>query len=177
MKYTKLTLTVFSALTLISCGEKETTEADSSPATGATLESVIVKTEPADAKSITEVRKAVEVGKEVTLAGKVMGRKDPFIEGRALLMLGDPAKITSCDLMPGDSCVTPWDVCCDDNDVIKASTATIQVVDADGKLIKQGLKGVNGIKELSQLVITGTIAEGSNADNLLINATAIYVKP
>ena len=176
MNYTTLALTACTALSLISCGEKETTDTDSPPTSGDGLESIIVKSEPAGAKSITEVRTAIEVGKQVTLAGKVMGRKDPFIDGRALLMLGDPAKITSCDLMPGDSCVTPWDVCCDDNDVIKASTATIQVVDADGKLIKQGLKGVNGIKELSQLVITGTIAEGSNADNLLINATAIFVK-
>lgn len=177
MKYTTLTLTVCSALALISCGEKKTTETGDTDTGSATLESIIVKTEPADAKSITEVRKAVEVGKEVTLAGKIMGRKDPFVEGRALLMLGDPAVITSCDLRPGDACVTPWDVCCDDNEDITAATATIQVVDADGRPLKQGLKGVNGIKELSNLVITGTIAEGSNANNLLINATAIYVKP
>jgi len=180
MKYTTLILTVCSALALISCGEKKTTEADSSSPghTGdATLESIIVKAEPAGAKSITEVRKSVEVGKEVTLSGKIMGRSDPFVEGRALFMLGDPAVITSCDLRPGDSCVTPWDVCCDDNEDITAATATIQVVDANGKPLKQGLKGVNGIKELSKLVITGTIAEGSNANNLLINATAIYVKP
>lgn len=177
MKYTTLALTACTALSLISCGDKKTTDTDSSPTSGITLESIIVKSEPAGAQSITEIRKAVEVGKEITLSGKVMGRKDPFVEGRALLMLGDSAMITSCDLRPGDSCVTPWDVCCDDNDVIKASTATIQVVDANGKLLKEGLKGVNGIKELSQLVVTGTIAEGSNADNLLVNAKAIYVKP
>jgi hypothetical protein len=177
MKYTTLTLTVCSALALISCGEKKTTATDDSPTTGTSLESIIVKSAPAGAQSITEVRKSVEMGKEVTLTGKVMGRKDPFVEGRALLILGDPAIITSCDLRPADACPTPWDVCCDDNDAIKAATATIQVVDQDGKPIKQGLKGVSGIKELSKLVVKGTVAEGSNADNLLINATAIFVKP
>ncbi len=177
MKYTTLTLTVCSALALISCGEKKATETTGTPATGTSLEAVIVPSEPAGALSITEVRKAVEVGKEVTLAGKVMGRKDPFVDGRALVTLGDPAIITSCELRPGDGCPTPWDVCCDDNDAIKAATATIQVVDQDGKPIKQGLKGVHGIKELSKLVVKGTIAEGSSADNLLVNATAIFVKP
>ncbi|MCP5536180.1 MAG: hypothetical protein H7A51_08075 [Akkermansiaceae bacterium] len=176
MKYTTLTLALCSSLALISCGEKKTSSTDTPPATAVTLESIIVKEAPAHAQSITDVRKSIEVGKKVTLSGKIMGRKDPFVEGRALLMLGDPAIITSCDLRPSDSCQTPWDVCCDDNEDIKAATATIQVVDQDGKLIKQGFKGVHGIKELSQLVITGTIAEGSNADNLLINATAVYVK-
>lgn len=177
MKYTTLTLTACSVLALISCGEKKATEASDTPATGTSLEAVIVPSEPSGALSITEVRKTVKVGKEVTLAGKVMGRKDPFVDGRALLILGDPAIITSCDLRPGDGCPTPWDVCCDDNDAIKAATATIQVVDQDGKPIKQGLKGVHGIKELSKLVVKGTIAEGSSADNLLVNATAIFVKP
>lgn len=172
-----LTLCLCSALAFTSCGEKKTTKADDSTASGNTLESVIIKAAPADAMSITDVRKAVEVGKEVTLSGKVMGTKDPFVEGRALVVLGDPAIITSCDLRPGDNCVTPWDVCCDEPEDIKAAIATIQVVDAQGKPLKQGFKGVNGIKELSNLVVKGVIAEGSNADNLLINATAIYVTP
>lgn len=106
-----------------------------------------------------------------------MGRKDPFVAGRAMLVLGDPAKLTSCDIKDCSECPTPWDVCCDDPDDIKNFTATVQVLDADGKLIKQGLKGNHGIKELSQLIVTGTVAEGSNADNLLINATGIFIKP
>jgi len=105
-----------------------------------------------------------------------MGRKEPFIDGRALVVLGDPAVITSCDLRPGDNCPTPWDVCCDDHGDIKASTATIQILDSNGKPLKQGLKGVSGIKELSNIIVTGTIAEGSNTDNLLVNATGIFVK-
>ncbi len=83
--------------------------------------------------------------------------------------------ISSCNRLHGDSCSTPWDVCCDDPDVIQASIATIQVVDADGKLHKSGLKGLGGIKELSQLVVQGTIADGSGPDNLIINATGIHI--
>jgi len=166
------------ALALISCKEAPQTveNADKTSEAESVLENFVLNEAPENAESITEVRKDPTPGKEVTISGKVMGRMTPFVEGRAILVLGDPEKITSCDLHPGDGCQTPWDVCCDDEDVIKASIASIQVVDADGKLIKEGLKGLNGIKELSNLVVKGTIAEGSNADILIVNATGIYKK-
>ena len=166
------------SLAFISCKEKSKVEVSSTTTSpNTTLESVLLKTAPADAQSIALARASVEVGEIITLKGKIMGRKDPFVDGRAMVVLGDPDKLTSCDLRPEDQCQAPWDVCCDDPDDIKNFTATIQVMDADGKLIKQGLKGIDGMSELSHLVVTGTIAEGSNAGNLLINATGIYVQP
>lgn len=174
IKYTLLTLAT--ALALTSCGKEESAQQSGSTSGAAAIESIIITKAPANALSIVEVRQAIEIGKEVTMAGKVMGRMDPFIDGRALAVLGDPAAITSCDLRSCDSCATPWDVCCDDVDAIKASTATIQIVDADGRPLKQGLKGISGIKELSNIIVKGTIAEGSNADNLLVNVTAIFVQ-
>lgn len=179
MKTTPLILiAACSSFAFLSCQEKGEPEAATivaSPTT--TFESIFLKTEPADAQSIAEARPTMEVGNPIILKGKVMGRKDPFVEGRAMVVLGDPDKLTSCDLHPGDQCQMPWDVCCDDPDDIKNFTTTVQVLDADGKLIKQGLKGINGVNELAHLVVTGTVAEGSNADNLLINATGIYVQP
>lgn len=174
-----LTLSLCSSLLLAACGEKKSDRADASKTNGGTsaIEAVIVTKKPDDAKTITEIRKSVKAGQEVTLSGKVMGRMSPFVDGRALVLLGDPAVLTSCDLRPDDGCESPWDVCCDDPEAIKASVATIQIVDDSGKPVKAGIKGVAGIKELSELVVTGTVAEGSNADNLLVNATAIYVKP
>lgn len=165
------------ALVLVSCNDtQETTTGKTASTEGTTLENVILDDAPEEPRSISDVRQDPTPGEEVVISGKVMGRMDPFVEGRAILTLGDPTKITSCDLHPGDSCQTPWDVCCDDPDVIKASIASIQVVDSDGKLIKQSLKGVNGIKELSELVVKGTIAEGSNKDALIVNASGIYLK-
>lgn len=172
---TNLSAVAISAVfALVSCGDKTEVSTGETSATSS-IESFIVSTAPTSAISITEARQSVEIGKEITLKGKVMGRMDPFVEGRALVTLGDSTKITSCDLRSGDGCPTPWDVCCDDHDVITASIATIQVTDSDGKPLKEGLKGVKGIKELSNLVVTGTIAEGSNADNFLVNATSIFV--
>ena len=93
----------------------------------------------------------------------------------SLLTLGDPARITSCDLIPGDECTTPWDVCCADPDVVTASVATIQVLDEQGKPLKSGLRGLGGLQELSSLIVVGEVAEGSNEKNFLVNATGIHV--
>ena len=38
-----------------------------------------------------------------------------------------------------------------------------------------GLEGVGGLEKLSSVVVKGTVAEGSSADALIINATAIHV--
>ncbi|QQL45595.1 hypothetical protein [Sulfuriroseicoccus oceanibius] len=179
MKYTPILVALCSTFAFTSCGEKATNES-STPANAAssiTVESIIASTAPADAIAIAKAQDSVQPGDEVTVSGKVMGRKDPFVDGRAMLVLGDPNEITSCDMIEGDGCPTPWDVCCDDPETIKQSVATIQVVDAEGKLLKQGIKGVGGIKELSQLTVTGVVAEGSNGDNLIINASSIYVQP
>lgn len=182
MKYTTLAIALCSTFAFTSCDKqtstskveaKTTTEAPAQ----STIESIIADSMPGNAYDIFEAQNTAKIGEEITIAGKVMGRKDPFVEGRAMLVLGDPNKISSCDGCSDDGCPTPWDVCCDDPEMIKQSVATVQVVDDAGKLIKQGLKGVAGIAELSELVVTGTVAEGSSEDNLILNASSIYVQP
>lgn len=177
MRYQPLLFATCAALAIVSCKPKAEPEVANTTPNTTGVESIILRSEPANALSIAKIRQSVEPGQTITLAGKVIGNRAPFVEGRAMVVLGDPAKLTSCDLRHADTCSTPWDVCCDEPADIKNFTATIQVMDTDGKLINQGLKGINGIKELSHLVVTGIIAEGSNADNLLVNATGIYVKP
>ena len=178
MKSNSLLLTISLSLGLISCGSKDNeTDADKSPdnSTSRALSAVLLTEPPEDAVTITEARQNPAPGTKVILSGKVMGNENPIIKSRALLTLGDPAKLTSCDLVPGDECPTPWDVCCDDPDLITASIATIQVLDEQGKPLKAGLRGLGGLKELSSLIVVGEVAEGSNEKNFLVNATGIHV--
>ena len=176
MKTTPATATAIALLGILlsSCQEKENPVA-APPSDKATLQAVFVNSPPPDALQINEARKDPTPGRQITLSGEIMGNKHPLVDNRAILTLGDPTVITPCNRRPDDLCKTPWDVCCDDKDDIKRSIATIQVLDARGKVLKQGFRGINGIKELTYLTITGTIAEGSNPDNLLVNATAIHV--
>ena len=178
MKSNSLLLTIPLSLALISCDNRNRdADKDKSPDDSAphALSAVLLTEPPEDAVTITEARQNPAPGTRVILSGKVMGNENPIIKSRALLTLGDPAKITSCDLVPGDECPTPWDVCCDDPDVITASIATIQVLDEQGKPLKAGLRGLGGLKELSSLIVVGEVAEGSNEKNFLVNATGIHV--
>lgn len=179
MKRTIL-LTFGLALTLVSCSEKgsDTTETTKQEMKNATsISKLLLKEEPKEAMGIAELRKTAKPGDTVTFTGAVIGSDSVFIKGRAIMIMGDPTKITSCDRHPGDNCPTPWDVCCDDPDVIKASILTVQVVDDSGQPVKADLKGVGGLKELSSATITGVVAKNSTATNMLINATGIYIQP
>jgi hypothetical protein len=173
---TKL-LALLSILALASCGveEKVSIEIPTENAIDPSFADLLLPDAPGKALTVTAARKLPTPGTEIVIAGDIIGKMDVFVENRAMLTIGDPAVITSCNRMPDDLCATPWDVCCDDPEVIKASIATIQILDADGKLIKTGLKGLGGMKELSSVIIKGTVAEGSNADNLLITATGIHI--
>ncbi|MBK1832662.1 hypothetical protein [Roseibacillus ishigakijimensis] len=160
---------------LSSCQDKEEAAQAAKPATKENqLERFLLAEEPPNAQPVSAIFGS-EPGDEVTVTGKIMGGDLVLTPNRALLVLGDAEKITSCNLMPDDHCSTPWDVCCDDPDVIKTSIATIQAVDENGAPIKEGFRGVGGIQELTHLTVTGTVAEGSHAENLVINARGIHV--
>lgn len=123
--------------------------------------------------SIAQRKPELKAGDTVTLEGKVMGSKHPFVDGRAVVVIGDETTLESCDLMESDACKTPWDVCCDSSEDILAGTVLIQVLDAEGQLLKHGLKGVKGLTELSRVRVKGTVAPFESGETVSINAEAI----
>lgn len=134
--------------------------------------SLVLAAAPAGAKEIVELKKTVKAGDEVVLRGVVGGRDKPFTDGRAQVMLMD-ATLKSCKDIPGDACKTPWDYCCEND--IPQKAATVQVVDAEGKLIKADLRGFGGLKPLSEVVVKGKV-DRAEPDNLVVNATGVFVK-
>lgn len=105
-----------------------------------------------------------------------MGNAKPFVDGRSIFILGDTDTLKACSDIPGDGCATPWDNCCDSPELLKQGTATIQVVDEKGKVLKEGIENVNGLQKLSYVIVTGKVAPGSSAKLLLVNAEAIKVE-
>ena len=176
MKYLYQITILLAAIALLpACKEEAKVDSSVSQNGPSALDAYYVNEAPAAAKQISEIFADPVPGKEIVVSGEVMGRMHPFVDGRGMVMLGDPTKITPCNRIPGDECPTPWDNCCDDPEVLKKSITTIQFLDDDGKIIRAGLKGYKGIKELSFLTVKGTIAEGSNANNLLVNAESFHI--
>jgi hypothetical protein len=165
------------ALLFAGCGDPETsadTGTGGAPS-GSALDAVFVDAAPAGAQAIHVVRTDAKPGDELTVSGLVMGTMEPFVSGRAAFVLGDPEKLTPCNQRPDDECETPWDVCCDSKEDIRVGTATVQVIGDDKRVLKTAIEGVGGLGKLSSVVVKGTVAEGSTADALVINATAIHV--
>ena len=163
---------------LVSCSEKQGANAPEQQATeqASGLQSLLLDSMPEGAISINVLRNSAKVGDVVAFSGKLIGGDPVLIEKRAIMTLGDPSKLTSCDLKEDDGCPTPWDVCCDDFETVKENIVTVQAVDEAGVPIKEGFRGLGGIQELSKVVVLGVVAEGSNNDNMVVNLTGIYLE-
>lgn len=176
MKTTAILIIPVLALFLPACEKKPSTQAATASA-AESLDPFFVAAPPPSPAAIHTLRASAKPGDAVTVTGIVMGREAPFVEGRAAFVLGDRSILTPCNENPGDQCTTPWDVCCDTPEDKQRATATIQVLDKSGRVIKQGIKGSHGLAELSTVTLTGTIDKASTPEALIINATQLHVVP
>jgi hypothetical protein len=129
---------------------------------------------PADPKAVADARKAGD-GEEVVVRGRIAGQAEPFTEGRAQFQLVDMA-VKACNENPDDKCESPWDMCCEDKKTVAENSVTVQVAGADGRPLKSELKGVNGLKELSEVTVKGKVQKSPDGKAVTINATEMYVK-
>lgn len=130
--------------------------------------------EPAGARGVAAVTKEAKASGEVVVRGRIGGRVEPFVEGRAMFMVAD-VSLPTCKELHGDSCPTPWDYCCEAKDALLASTATVQVVGPEGRPLKIGLRGQHGLEPLAEVVVVGRVATPEGGGALVINAREIYV--
>jgi hypothetical protein len=162
------------ATLFVSCQKSDnSTAAPTSSTPSAALSAVLAAPPAGDPKPIHLIRTTAKPGDEITISGKIMGNKKPFVDGRAAFILGDEDLLTPCNEDPDDKCETPWDVCCDSPEDKKRGIATIQIVGEDGRVLKEPLEGVGGLAKLAAVTVSGKVAEGSSPDLLVINATAI----
>ncbi|MDF3129047.1 hypothetical protein P0Y35_07560 [Kiritimatiellaeota bacterium B1221] len=171
----KTTLLLLPFIVMMAACQKETesvTMAETPPELSAVFQSVA----DAETGSIPELRTQVQPGDEVVFVAKIMGSETPFVNGRALMVVGDEQAITSCDLMDEEGhCETPWDACCETREGLLSGTATVQVMDAGGNVLANDLRGVNGLKELSRVKVKGVVAPLSTEQALVVNASKIEV--
>ena len=136
--------------------------------------SLLLSEAPAGAKDVAAVVKEAKNGEEVIVRGRIGGRAEPFVGDRAVVQIIDPG-IKACNENPGDGCATPWDVCCEPTDRLLAGSMIIQVLDANGRPLKAGLKGVGGLQPLSTIIVKGKAARPEGSKAVTVNATSLYV--
>ena len=177
MKNLTFIAAILAVLPMTACDSKtKTAEIDRgtpAPVGSGAVQKVLATKPTGEAGAIHKVRTQVKPGDDITIKGRIMGNMNPFVEGRAAFILGDTETMKACSDIPGDSCDTPWDNCCDSPEVKKAGIATIQIVDESGRVLKEGLEGTGGLEKLAHVTVSGKVAEGSSPELLLINASAI----
>jgi len=129
---------------------------------------------PAEAKALSEVRPSAKVGDIVSFRGYVGGRVEPFVEGRSMFLVADAVQAAAC--VDDMSCSTPWDSCCTASDVIAANSATIQVVDVEGQVLKTGLNGKGGLAPGATVTVTGKVREAGDGA-FIVDASGIALAP
>lgn len=164
-------------LLLASCGKREEAKLSRSgqAAVPVAIAEILAAVPTGEPKAIHEVKNNLKPGGDVVLTGRIMGGVRPFVEGRSAFMLGDPSILTPCNEIPGDSCETPWDVCCESPEDKKRATVSVQIIDTAGRVLKHGLQGVGGLDHLAKVTVAGKVAEGSSQEAVIINASAIRV--
>jgi hypothetical protein len=136
---------------------------------------LVLSEAPGGAADIAAIRNSAKVGAEVVLRGRVGGNEEPVESGVASFRLVDVSlkPCTEGGEMP--KCATPWDYCCDDFDKLQAHSATVRVVNADGRPLRAGMSGIGGLKPLGEVTVKGTVATADEGRPLVIHATGIYV--
>jgi len=171
-------LTVVSVL-IAGCGAKvdDGSQAGSAPSTresASAIENLLAKSEPADAVSIQTLKAGQHADKEVVVTGRIGGRAEPFVDGRAMFMMADLG-LKMC--VGGDErCATPWDACCEAPDEIIASAITVQVKNDLGQIVQADLRSVSGLKPMATVTVRGTVSE-QNGQVLVLDAGSIYIHP
>lgn len=84
------------------------------------------------------------------------------------------AALKPCNEKDDDACPTPWDYCCDVDD-LPANKAMVKVVDGSGNTVATDARKLLGLKELQTVVVRGR-AKGDEAGNLTVLADGIFVR-
>lgn len=173
---TTLLSLAFVAASLTACDTKsqENTSAAGGDGAASIPKDVFLSQRPQKVAMLREVKASSQVGDEIVFEARVGGRMKPFVDGMAIFLTADP-RLISCDQRPGDHCAYPYDYCCEDGDALKAGTATVQIVNAEGTPYPVTAQGQGGIDVLKTLVIEGTVREKDANGVFVVDTSNIWV--
>ncbi len=167
----KTPLIIFASLfglLLGSCGdaaEPETTETTET----SQLDAFWTASAPDGAREVQDVRSNASQGEQVVVKGRIQD----FVDGRSFIKLTDSALKSCLDLDGADcSCPTPWDYCCEDPENFKRHTISVGFHDEGGRLLRESLKGYQGLDHLETITVTGAV-DKDDAGNVTVVATSL----
>lgn len=134
---------------------------------------VFLAAKPDGAQPLAQVKSSAKKGDDVTFDARIGGRAEPFVAGRAIMVVIDPS-LPSCADMEEDHCPVPWDYCCESPESLTTNTATVQFVDADGKPLALSLENQKGLKPLEWITVQGRVANKEES-LFVVNVSGVFV--
>lgn len=184
MRQVALCLILVGVLVVAGCAGESNTQ--TTPGTGAPApaaaapesagkiaDSLFVDKAPENPLNVIQAVGSAKEGETIVLRARIGGSREPFVDGRASFTVADMS-LKACNDRPGDACASPWDFCCESR---AGKVATIQVVGADGAVLKSNLKGLHGLAPLGTIVVEGKVGPRPDSTVLMINAQRIFVEP
>ncbi len=129
---------------------------------------LFVSQAPPNALAVEEARKTAQEGKAVVIRGRIGGVAKPIADKYAMFLVTD-LSLEICK----DACGNPF--CQIPQEQLLTKVATVQVVDSSGRPIKASMEGMNGLKPLAEVVVSGTVGKVQN-NVLIVNARNIFVE-
>lgn len=166
---TALTVAALAAvsLALLGCGDS-----GSAPQPTAAPPAWLLASAPGGDQPVAAAKAVAQEGDAVVVRGRIGGRYDPISDASPVFVIMDLA-IQHCDQLHPGACPTPWDYCCEPPDNVTANSATVQVVDADGRPVDTELSTA-GLKPLDEVVVVGTVGPRPTEDVLTVRVTGVY---
>ncbi|MGP1345362.1 MAG: hypothetical protein ACTS3F_01665 [Phycisphaerales bacterium] len=131
----------------------------------------ILTSAPAGDVGIVAAKDSAKEGDSLILRGRIGGRMEPISDESPVFTIVD-LSLPHCGEKAHDSCPSPWDYCCDTPETITAHSATVQLVDAEGRTIDTGA-GL-ALDPLDEVIVVGTVGPRQSAQVLTIRATGVY---
>jgi hypothetical protein len=159
---------------LTGCSNDDETAQNQSAAAPA-QDAWLLDSPPEGAVSVMEAKATAQAGDAIVVRARIGGRKEPLSEQSSVFTVMD-LEVPHCAQIKGDACPTPWDYCCEAPESIKANSATVQVVGADGEPLA-GSTIADDLRPLDEIVLVGTVGPRPAEDVLTVRATGVYRVP
>ncbi len=131
----------------------------------------LLTTQPDGAQSVLDAREHAADDEEIVVVGRIGGTVKPWVDGMAAFTIVDES-LRACSDIPGDTCPTPWDYCCEAD--IGQKQTLVKFVDEQGKPLAIDARGLLGVTELDTVVIRGKARRDADG-NLTLLASQMYV--
>ncbi len=134
----------------------------------------VLKEEPAGAVGVMAAREQSQNMDKIVVVGRVGGRKDPWIDGRAAFMVIDAAMTIVADGEDSEEGQVCMDDCC--ASLRAESTTLVKIVDDRGKPLAVDARELLDADVNDMVVVKGVVQRDKEGGTFTIAASGVYVR-